>query len=59
MMSKLQKDLLGIHPSLITNEWMRLGVPLVGCGVCSDVAHGKVQAIFSILKENLVSLLKK
>ena len=39
-----------VSPSRITNKWMRLGVPLVGCGECSDVAHGKLQGNFSILK---------
>ena len=26
-------------PSRITNKWVKLGVPLVGCGDSSDVAH--------------------
>ena len=28
--------------SRITNKWMRLGVPLVGYGDCSDVANEKL-----------------
>ena len=37
-------------PSRITNKRMRLEVPLVGCGECSDVGHGKLQCNFCILK---------
>ena len=28
-----------IDTSRITNKWMRLGVPLVGCGDLSEAAH--------------------
>ena len=28
--------------SRITNKWMKLGVPLVGCGDYSTAAHGKL-----------------
>ena len=50
---------LASRPSRITNKWMRLGVPLVGCGEGSEVAHGKLQGNFSILKQNLLTLSKK
>ena len=36
-----------MDPSRITNKWIRLGVPLVGCGDLSEAAHGKLKAYFS------------
>ena len=43
---KFSLSLAEIWPqsSWITNKWMRLEVPLVGCGDCSEVAHGKSEA---------------
>ena len=45
--------------SRITNKWMKLGVPLVGCGDCSAAAHGKLWGISSIHKQSLVSFFSK
>ena len=40
--------------SRITNKWTRFGVPLVGCGDCSEVPHRKLQGTVSTYMQSLV-----
>ena len=42
------------NASRITNNWMRFGVPLVGCGEWSEVAYGKLQGKVSTYMQSLV-----